>query len=132
MTQIITDSDLSTVSIDTQIESLREEMAALNKRRIATLPRLSADERNFLTDIEVDVARSEAAAKKAAELRKNRQLTEEDRDQIAAARLDHRANINSPEGKAKALEAVKTAYLHSFKLTHRKDGRVGVAIRGAI
>lgn len=120
------------VSIDDEIEMLREQMAELNKKRIATLPRLSATERKFLTDVEVDIARSETTAKTAAALRKDRQLTEEDRDQIAAARLQHRSEINTSEKKAQAVEAVRTAYLHSFKLTYRKDGRIGVSLRGAI
>jgi hypothetical protein len=118
--------------IDDGLEALAEEMAALRAKRVAMLPRISTKEREFLIKVESRVERTEAAMKKAGEIKKARSMTEEDKDQVSAARLEHKRVINEDAVKAEAAEYVKMAYLHSYKLTHRKDGKLGLAIRGIV
>lgn len=121
-----------TAQVDARIKAFRDGMKALNAERQALLPKLSTDERKLVIEATVNIEVSHEAAAEAAELRKNRQQSEEDRDQIAAARLEHKKLINTPAMKAEAAGMIAAAYLASYKLTHRKDGRIGVSIRGQI
>jgi hypothetical protein len=116
--------------IDRRINVHAERMRELRAERLAQMPRLAVTEREFLIDVEKTIDVSADQQKQSSELRRNRQLSDEDRDQIAAARLDHRKEINTDTCKEEAIEVVRKAYLTGFKLTHRKDGRIGVSIRG--
>jgi chromosome segregation ATPase len=118
--------------VDSGIEELNEELAKLRKKRVGLLKPMTTVEREFLIKLEAGVERTESMTKKASELKKNRTTTEEDKDQLAAARLTHKATINEPRMKLEASEYVKMAYLQSYRLTHRKDGKLGLAIRGII
>jgi len=132
MNTVINSQVQSVSELDGQLSGLREQMRQLNAARIAQLPRVSTEERGFLCDVETSVERSEETAKRAGALKKDRQFTEEDRDQLAAARMAHRKEINCDAIKAEAARYVGQAYLHSYKLTHRKDGKVGLTLKGVI
>ncbi len=122
----------SLTDIDDGLEALQDEMAALRAKRAALLPRVTVKEREFLIKVESRVERTEAATKKASEIKKAKSFTEEDKDQIAAARLEHKRVINEDVIKEEAANFVRAAYLHSYRLTHRKDGKLGLAIRGVV
>ncbi len=125
-------SPTAVTAIDSDLAAMREQMKELNERRKALMPRLSADEREFLIAQEMEVETREAHNKKAAKLRRDRQFTVEDKDQIAAARLDHRKEINTERVKNEIRDRIVTAYLHSYKLTHKKDGKIGIRVTGEI
>lgn len=131
-TEVVAKTNTATTEVDNRITTLRKQMQALNAERASTLPRISTEERELVVMAAHSVEMTAEGAKEVSDLRKNRQLTEEDRDQIAAAKLAHKRLINQPETKAEAAAKVASAYLHSYKLTHRKDGRVGVSVRGVI
>lgn len=122
----------ATSEVDRQLTTLREQMKALKAERTALLPRLTTGEREVIVSVEANVETSLESATTAGNLRQNRQFTDEDRDQIQAARLEHKKLINTPEMKAEAAEMIGKAYLASYKLIHRRDGRVGLVIRGQI
>ena len=120
------------VIVESQIDELREQMADLAGQRKQCLIRVSNSERNLICDVERAITVGESAAKAASKLRQNRAFTDEDTDQLNAARTAHRIEINTDTVKAEAAAKVRLSYLHSFRLTHRKDGRVGLSIRGVI
>ena len=68
----------------------------------------------------------------ASGLNQKFRLTEEQKDQVAAAKAEHRVIINEPAVKVEASEHVKTAYLRSYKLRVRKDGRVMLSVSGLL
>jgi hypothetical protein len=60
-------------------------------------------------------------------------LTEEQADQVAAAREEHRKLINEPRMKQEAVEYVSKATLTSYKLRLRKaDGKLTVSVTGTL
>ncbi len=118
--------------INDGLEALQSEMAALRAKRAALLPRMTTKEREFLIAVESRVERTETATKRAGEIKKARSMSEEDKDQISAARLEHRKVINEEAIKQEAANFVMAAYLQSYRLTHRKDGKLGLAIKGII
>lgn len=132
-TTIATIEATNTVAeIDAQAKKLRDAMKALADSRKALMPRISSGEREHLIDLERAVAVNEASSRYAADLKRDRQFTDEDKDQIAAARLEHKRLINTDDAKANAQFHIGKAYLSQFKLLHRKDGRIGVRIAGII
>jgi len=118
------------LAIETALETLRKEMQVLNAKRQSNLPPLALEERKVLEEHALAIGVSEDENTKASELRKDRRLSDEDKDQIAMAKLKHRESANSAAGKQSAAFHVAKARLTSFKLVHRKDGRVDVRISG--
>ncbi len=60
-------------------------------------------------------------------------LTDEQADQVAAAREEHRRIINDPAVKKEAVEYVSKATLTSYKLRLRKaDGKLTVSVTGTL
>ena len=115
-----------------RLKETQELTKKLNALRVALCPRLATEELSLIVahEASVEVFHDDAAA--VQELRKNRQMSDEDKDQIAAAKLRHKKLINTPEIKSEACEMMAKAYLSQYRLTHKKDGRIGVSIRGQI
>ena len=123
---------LERAQIAEQIKSAQELMARLNAQRVALCDRLQNDERETLLRFEEGISVTESASKDASKLRRERSMSDEDKTQIAAAKIAHVNLINQPQHKAQAARSVELAYLSVFKLVARKDGRVGVSVRGQI
>ena len=123
---------LERAQIAEQIKTTSEIMSRLNAQRVALCDRLSNDERETLLRFEESIAVNEDMSKKSAELRRNRSMSDEDKTQLEAARNAHKKLINSDANKLSASFHVGKAYLSQFKLTHRKDGRINVSVRGQI
>ena len=133
-TAMPTDNDIAIMRHDVaeRIKKHQERIKELNLQRIGLCPRLTNEERAQILEFEEDVEVDHADAVIVQDLRKNRSFSDEDKDQIAAAKLAHRRLINTPEMKAEACEMLAKSYLSAFKLTHKKDGRIGVSVRGQI
>lgn len=132
-TTIATIEATATVAeIDAQAIALRDAMKALADARKALMPRVNNEEREVIAGYERAIAVNETHGKTVATLKRDRQFTDEDRDQIAAARLEHKRLINTDANKSSAQFHIGRAYLSQFKLTHRKDGRIGVRVAGII
>lgn len=133
MTNVTNESTVSNVSIlDSKIEAARKQMADLNTMRKALMPAMNNDALTLVVDFTKAINVSAEVSKLVSDIRKNSQQSDEQKDQIAAARLEHVKLINTPAVKAQAVEAIQKAYLKSFKLKHRTDGRTTVSISGQI
>lgn len=117
-------------TIETNITLARSALKELTDKRMALLPALSLSERKILEEHAEAIGSTEAGATVAAELLKERRLSEEDKDQLACAKIRHRILANAPAGKTSAAFLVAKARLTSYKLIHRVDGRVGVRLSG--
>jgi hypothetical protein len=120
------------VSIADRIKAAQAQLKALKDERYGTLPRISAEELSVVVANEKLVSTTHEVAKLAAELRSERRFTEEDKDQVAAAKIAHRIEVNTEAVKAEAVRSVRDARLTGFKLTLRKDGRTAVRVSGVI
>lgn len=126
---------MSTIVInefDTQIAQAAAELRALRAKRLATLPRVTAEELAIVVEAERMVTVPVKVADVAKRVKSERQFTDEDKDQISAAREAHKEEVNTKETKAAACRAVRKAHLSAFKMTLRKDGRVGLRIAGIV
>ena len=132
VTATMNDVATERAQIAARIKEAQELTKKLNALRVGLCDRLTNEERATITTFEESVEVDHELAVVVQDLRKNRQFSDEDRDQIAASKLAHKRLINTPEIKAEACEMLAKSYLSAFKLTHKKDGRVGVSVRGQI
>ena len=84
----------------------------------------------------ITVARSldvtEAQAEEAKKVKDGFRITEEQKDQIAAAKVELRTKINTPEVRAQLMEDIKNGYLKSAQRKLRADGRTVTTIKAIV
>lgn len=132
VTATMNDVAIERAALTARIKEVSELSKKLNARRLGLCPRLTRDELFTIVTHEEEVEVDHETSVVVQDLRKNRQMSDEDKDQIAGAKLAHKRLINTPEMKQEACEMLAKSYLSQFKLTHKKDGRVGVSVRGQI
>lgn len=132
VTATVNDTSIERAALVARIKEVSELSKKLNAKRLGLCPRLTRDELFTIVTHEEEVEVDAETAVVVQDLRKNRQMSDEDKDQIAGAKLAHKRLINTPQIKQEACEMLAKSYLSAFKLTHKKDGRVGVSVRGQI
>lgn len=114
------------------LKAAQQSSATARAMFIASLPYATPAQASAVVDCALCVQSSAELVKLASGLNTTFRLTEEQQDQVAAAKAQHKVEINTPDLKAEAVENVRNARLKSYKLRLRADGKLSIAISGTI
>jgi hypothetical protein len=126
-------NNVMTMSAADQVKIAQVMLASRTAEFVATLPVATQSQVDACVESALAVkVRLETAAIASGRNQKFR-LTEEQADQVAAARAEHKKLINEPERRAEAVEQVRAAReLKSYKLRVRKDGTVTMSLSATL
>jgi hypothetical protein len=115
-----------------KLEVAQKAAAKARAEFIATLPHATPEQADACVHAARETQVSFAMSQLAEGLNVKFRLTEEQADQLAAARAEHKVKINTQAVRREAARYVLTSHLSSFKLKARKDGRMALSISGVL
>jgi len=123
---------ITQVSNKVRVATLTAELKVIRSEMISQLPWATPEQVTACIEAAREITVKLEVAQVASGLNKDFRLTEEQIDQVAAAKAAHAAFINLPEQKASAVSYVTNSTLKTFKLKTKKDGTIAVSITGSL